>query len=1173
MERSLDKVERESSRVSLKRSAEVMVRSAVELADSGPGGARPQLAGDPDQASLTEWELRTKWEQALGPDYSVLVVGLDPVIEDDAELQKYSKLLPIHTMRLGVELDSFDGHHYISTVAPEGPVAKHGLLRPEDELLEVNGVQLYGKSRREAVAFLREVPPPFTLVCCRHLAEEGSEFLPREQEEQEDWHLQEQTRSNPPVLAERGSPWPGEVESSLVEVLLERATERQESPQLVEERSREEEEEEEEGEEEGELALWSPEVKVLELEKGEQGLGFSILDYQDPLDIARSVIVIRSLVPGGVAEAHGGVLPGDQLVFVNDTHLDTCHLPQAVEVLKAAPPGTVYLGIRKPLVTDESRGSGPVEVEAPREEAEVTEDTESLRETSPPVPESFADDPPSPREPSDEPEWILDGSFSLPRYASPSTAPHTPPGEREMAVDDEEVEEEEEEEQAKDSTSEEEEGDDDDDDDDDDEEGPSLYPERDTPVWDELEEAAPVAPPPGLAHLPQDLETIRPPLENRALLDLSTEMWRETGESDVDSDSRNGGSELTLTDTDTESIQSAAKEERKRRSQGAYRPAQRGGYRDLPEREEGEGEETPVFSHWGPPRRVEVWQDPEESLGISIVGGRAVIKRLKNGEELRGIFIKQVLPESPAGRTQALRTGDKILQVSGVDLTNASHEEAVEAIKGATSPVVFIVQSLSATPRPVSIMAPSLGKHKARRQGAQRGPAGGAPPPMRLPPPYRPPGGAAEEKVEEEEEEEEEEEQEEEQEELDEERIRQRYGDLPGELLLVELEKDRQGLGLSLAGNRDRSCVSIFVVGVTATGPAGRDGRVRIGDELLEINNHVLYGRSHQNASAIIKSAPAKVKLVLIRNEDAISQMAVPPFPAPPPPISSSESHQSVAPVLPPPDKPQPPDSLPLSRTLPESSLPLSRALPESSLPLGRNPPESSLPKEQAALASVEGESVESPLLESSLKSLSDGESVSKKLKSSERSVDSDSELVETPALEQSTVLSKISKSSSKLLSGDSDPAVSPPAPLPSSCTSPDFQHCSRDPATCPIVPGQETVIEISKGRSGLGLSIVGGKDTQLDAIVIHEVYEEGAAARDGRLWAGDQILEVNGVDLRSAAHEDAIAALRQTPPKVRLTVLRDESQYRDEENLDVFRVELQKKSGRGLGLSIVGKR
>lgn len=29
-------------------------------------------------------------------------------------------------------------------------------------------------------------------------------------------------------------------------------------------------------------------------------------------------------------------------------------------------------------------------------------------------------------------------------------------------------------------------------------------------------------------------------------------------------------------------------------------------------------------------------------------------------------------------------------------------------------------------------------------------------------------------------------------------------------------------------------------------------------------------------------------------------------------------------------------------------------------------------------------------------------------------------------------------------------------------------------------------------------------------AIIIHEVYEEGAASKDGRLWAGDQILEVS---------------------------------------------------------------
>lgn len=36
------------------------------------------------------------------------------------------------------------------------------------------------------------------------------------------------------------------------------------------------------------------------------------------------------------------------------------------------------------------------------------------------------------------------------------------------------------------------------------------------------------------------------------------------------------------------------------------------------------------------------------------------------------------------------------------------------------------------------------------------------------------------------------------------------------------------------------------------------------------------------------------------------------------------------------------------------------------------------------------------------------------------------------------------------------------------------------DPATCQIAPGRETRIEIQKGKSGLGLSIVGGADTLL---------------------------------------------------------------------------------------------
>lgn len=43
-----------------------------------------------------------------------------------------------------------------------------------------------------------------------------------------------------------------------------------------------------------------------------------------------------------------------------------------------------------------------------------------------------------------------------------------------------------------------------------------------------------------------------------------------------------------------------------------------------------------------------------------------------------------------------------------------------------------------------------------------------------------------------------------------------------------------------------------------------------------------------------------------------------------------------------------------------------------------------------------------------------------------------------------------------------------------------------------------------------LGISIVGGNETPLINIVIQEVYRDGVIARDGRLLAGDQILQVS---------------------------------------------------------------
>ncbi|CAF4414764.1 unnamed protein product [Rotaria socialis] len=132
------------------------------------------------------------------------------------------------------------------------------------------------------------------------------------------------------------------------------------------------------------------------------------------------------------------------------------------------------------------------------------------------------------------------------------------------------------------------------------------------------------------------------------------------------------------------------------------------------------------------------------------------------------------------------------------------------------------------------------------------------------------------------------------------------------------------------------------------------------------------------------------------------------------------------------------------------------------------------------------------------------------------------------------------------------------------------------DPRVRSILVGQETLVEIDRGHSGLGLSVVGGSDTQLSAIIIHDIYEGCAVQRDGRLLVGDQILEVNSIDLRSATHEEAIEALRQATTVVRILVLRGKAldeMTNEQDKFDIITIDLIKKSGKGLGFSIIGRR
>ncbi|XP_020825406.1 multiple PDZ domain protein isoform X17 [Phascolarctos cinereus] len=1185
-----------------------------------------------DEGQFEEAKLRNKWQRIMGLNYEIVV----------AHMNKFSE-----SSGLGISLEATVGHHFIRSVLPEGPVGHSGKFFSGDELLEVNGITLLGENHKDVVNILKELPIQVAMVCCRPLA------LPVNQDELERLNLSDIHLTGKPHVDLGEFIGSSETEDTAFDMTVVGQTT-----------------EEVQG---SSLAMWETNIQHIELEKRSIGLGFSILDYQDPVDPARTVIVIRSLVPGGVAEQDGRLLPGDRLMFVNDVNLENGSLEEAVQALKGAPSGTVRIGVTKPLPLSPEEGyvsakedpffytaysfeeEGPTDVALFHAEVALVDANEA----------DLADESTFESQYSPEDEDAFQASMLALHGGACSSGlnyslpiPSSPPkdtGEKssdllldfQMSSEDlyskNLIQRQDENISSLDLSM----------------EASSSFTSTDllpAPAIDNLTECenaeiwtesqltnetlssakfASFMLPDSTGQKPEPImakDSLDSSDECATFHNLSKESFEKTiiiakGNSSlgmtvssnkdgsgmivrsiihggaISRDGRIGVGDciLSINEESTTNLTSAQARAMLRRHsligpdiKVTYVPAELlEEYRanlghqsgetmsldmfssypareipELPEREEGEGEESELqnaaySSNWSQPRRVELWREPNKSLGISIVGGRGMGSRLSNGEVMRGIFIKHVLEDSPAGKNGTLKTGDRIVEVDGMDLRDASHEQAVEAIRKAGNPVLFMVQSIINRTRASSQLDSEAEKTSF--------------PSLSLPPPSTFSGMSSDteescsSKVSEDGDKE------------DEfgyswKNILQRYGTLAGELFMIELEKGRTGLGLSLAGNKDRSRMSVFIVGIDPNGAAGKDGRLQIGDELLEINGQILYGRSHQNASSIIKCAPSRVKIIFIRNKDAVNQMAVCPGKGLEGLPSTVEALQNQ-----------------------EAELSTTSSIIAIDFSSFKNVRHLELPKDQGGLGIAISE--EDTLNGVVIKSLTDHGVAAKdgRIKVGDQILAVDDEVVVGYPVEKFINLLKTAKNTVKLTINAEDPEVQPvqstlsasigekkntaqtpvmppsgspePEPIRSTSRSSTPATFPSDPATCPIIPGCETTIDISKGRTGLGLSIVGGADTLLGAIIIHEVYEEGAACKDGRLWAGDQILEVNGIDLRNATHDEAINVLRQTPQKVRLSIYRDEAQYKEEDMYDMFNVELQKKPGKGLGLSIVGKR
>ncbi|XP_068927070.1 disks large homolog 2 isoform X8 [Petaurus breviceps papuanus] len=295
----------------------------------------------------------------------------------------------------------------------------------------------------------------------------------------------------------------------------------------------------------------------------------------------------------------------------------------------------------------------------------------------------------------------------------------------------------------------------------------------------------------------------------------------------------------------------------------------------------------------------------------------------------------------------------------------------------------------------------------------------------------------------------------------------------------IKLFKGPKGLGFSIAGGVGNQHIpgdnSIYVTKIIDGGAAQKDGRLQVGDRLLMVNNYSLEEVTHEEAVAILKNTSDVVYLKV--GKPTTIYMT---DPYGPPDITHSYS--------------PPMENHILSGN--NGTLEYKSSLPPISP--GRYSP---IPKHML----VEDDYTRPP----------------------EPVYSTVNKLCEKPSSPRH--YSPVECDKSFLLTS--------PYPhyhmglLPDTEITSHSQHSTttRQPSMtlqrAISLEGEPRKVVLHKGSTGLGFNIVGGEDGE--GIFVSFILAGGPADLSGELQRGDQILSVNGIDLRGASHEQAAAALK----------------------------------------------
>ncbi|XP_035770706.1 disks large homolog 2 [Neolamprologus brichardi] len=358
----------------------------------------------------------------------------------------------------------------------------------------------------------------------------------------------------------------------------------------------------------------------------------------------------------------------------------------------------------------------------------------------------------------------------------------------------------------------------------------------------------------------------------------------------------------------------------------------------------------------------------------------------------------------------------------------------------------------------------------------------------------------------------------------------------------ITLERGNSGLGFSIAGGTDNPHIGddpgIFITKIIAGGAAAEDGRLRVNDCILRVNDADVSEVSHSKAVEALKVAGSVVHLYVRRRRPMLETIIELKLIKGPKEKVASEllclsaqvnhysledvSHEEAVGIL--------------KNTCDVVTVKVGK--PTSvylSDPYG--PPDN-----MQSFSPAMKNHVSSPVNTGSLHYKPD------------LPVASPESYSPPPEPVYSTVnkLSDKAPSPRHYSSVECDKSIFHSAPLPNYILSlfPDlditryFLHYLS--ALEPLMTLQTSLLEprkvvLHKSTTGLGFNIVGGEDGE--GIFVSFILAGGPADLSGELRRGDQILSVNGIDLQGATHEQAAAALKGAGQVV--TII---AQYRPEE-------------------------